>query len=471
MMAVSACCLGIDLGSTSVKVTLVDTLSKSLIFSTTETTDAEVGNTQQKSEHNVSKIMLAVGACLTRITDKNRESVKCICVSGQMHGVLLWNSEDNNSLQDIKLGVCNTTNLYTWQDKRVSDEFIMALPKPDSHQHIAAGFGCVTLFWLKKFEPELMVKYNTAGGIMDYLVTMLCGLDKPVMSHQIASGWGYFCSETMTWNTQILRDAEFPVHLLPNVVKSGSQAGTLCCEWFGIPKDTPVLAGLGDLQCSFLSGSEQGTDAVMNISTSSQVCYPVLSSEFIPPRFEVPTPISFFPFFNGQFLAVAASLNGGNSLSAFVRMLQNWFSTFGVTMDKEDIWKKLTELSTAAQGDDTSSRGLVIQPLLFGERHDPLLTGSISGATVQNISLDCVFKAVCEGLVNNLYQMMPLSKLIESGISRLVLTGSVIDRQPFVTDCVKKLYTPLPVVQRSGLDAAAGAAQVACKFLESLTSE
>lgn len=68
---------------------------------------------------------------------------------------------------------------------------------------------------------------------------------------------------------------------------------------------------------------------VMNISTSSQVCYPVLSSGFVPPRFETPTAVSYFPFFNEQFLAVAASLNGGNSLSAFVKMLQTWFSTFG----------------------------------------------------------------------------------------------------------------------------------------------
>lgn len=68
----------------------------------------------------------------------------------------------------------------------------------------------------------------------------------------------------------------------------------------------------------------------MNISTSSQVCYPVLSSGFFPPRFETPTAVSYFPFFNEQFLAVAASLNGGNSLSAFVKMLQTWFSTFGM---------------------------------------------------------------------------------------------------------------------------------------------
>ncbi|XP_045172025.2 sedoheptulokinase-like [Mercenaria mercenaria] len=480
-MATSGSCLGIDLGTTSVKVSLIDIQSKLPVFSTSEPTNADIDNEPRKSEQDVSKIMHAVCICLTRITDKNRACVKCICVSGQMHGILLWNSDLQMSLEDEKLEVRNTSNLFTWQDHRASSEYIAALPKPDSHQNKATGFGCVTLFWMAQFQPEVLVHYNTAGGIMDYLVVLLCGLDKPVMSDQIASSWGYFSSQTNTWNFQILREANFPVHVLPVVERSGSQAGTLCTEWFGIPKGTPVLAGLGDLQCSFVSGSEGETDAVINMSTSSQVCYPVLSSEFIPRRCETPSPISFFPFFNQKFLAVAASLNGGNTLSAFVKMLQNWFGSFGVALDKQDIWQKLTDLSTAKTPDgvnglstatvsDTGVKGLVIQPLLFGERHDPTLTGSVSGAHEDNLSLGCVFQAMCEGLVNNLHQMMPVSMLIESGITSLVLTGSVIDRQPYVKDYVKKLYAPLTVKEQSGIDASVGAGRIACKFLETLST-
>lgn len=202
-MTSTGCCLGIDLGSTSVKISLIEKQSKSVIFSTSETTEADIRNGPQKSEQDVFKIMQAVCTCLTRITDKNRSSVKCISVSGQMHGILLWNNEMQKLPGDETLEVVNTSTLYTWQDQRASNELIMALPKPDSHQHIASGFGCVTLFWLKECEPEMLVRFNTAGGIMDYLVTLLCGIDKPVMSEQIASSWGYFCSETMTWNTEM----------------------------------------------------------------------------------------------------------------------------------------------------------------------------------------------------------------------------------------------------------------------------
>lgn len=140
------------------------------------------------------------------------------------------------------------------------------------------------------------------------------------------------------------------------------------------------------------------------------------------------------------------------------------FTIAGVDVDKDTIWKKLTEMSVSSLG-DTGGNGLLIQPIIYGERHDPSQTGSMSGANLYNTSLDCVFKSLCEGLVNNIHQMMPLCKLIESGITRLVLTGSVVDKQPYVKEYVKKLYSPLIIEDGIGTDASFGAALVACKFL------
>lgn len=197
-------CLGMDLGSTSVKLSLVDLSSKSLVFCTSEQTNADVNKPEIRGfEQDVSKIFDAVTACLTRITDKNRSLIQSITISGQMHGVLLWDSQTQAALEESTLTASNKTNLYTWQDKRASSEFLASLPKPDSHQNISTGFGCVTLFWLQRFDQEKLVLYDSVGSIMDYLVMLLCGLDSPVMSHQIATSWGYFCSEKMSWNTEM----------------------------------------------------------------------------------------------------------------------------------------------------------------------------------------------------------------------------------------------------------------------------
>ncbi|KAH3885353.1 sedoheptulokinase-like isoform X2 [Dreissena polymorpha] len=460
-------CLGIDLGTTSVKISIIDTATKDQVFTTTEATNAYISSNDgiQGAEQSILLIMDAICACILRATDKTRSNIGCIAVSGQMHGVVLWNSEGKTPLSNTLDLASFTSNLYTWEDRRATTQFLLSLPKPDSHQPISAGFGNVTLFWLARNEPELLVKYDTAGGVMDYLTTLLCGLDKPVMSNQIACSWGYFNCQTGTWNLNILKDNGFPVHLLPVTVAGGSKVGELCADWFGIRRGTPVLSGLGDLQSSFMAASKLPNDAVMNISTSSQIGFRIDCPGFSPPKQDVPAPVSYFPYFDNGYLAVAASLNGGNILKAFVRMLQQWVGTLGLTIHEESIWLKLTEIASYPEIAEEFSRP-VIHPFLYGERYNPNLTASISGMREENSTLECIFHALCNGLVANLHQMMPLSLLIESGVERVVLTGSVISRQPHVMTCVKRTYSPLPVMLEIGAEASYGAALVAAKYLQ-----
>jgi len=42
--------------------------------------------------------------------------------------------------------------------------------------------------------------------------------------------------------------------------------------------------------------------------------------------------VEYFPYFENHFLAVAASLNGGNVLDSFVRSVFSWVSALGLTI-------------------------------------------------------------------------------------------------------------------------------------------
>jgi len=42
--------------------------------------------------------------------------------------------------------------------------------------------------------------------------------------------------------------------------------------------------------------------------------------------------VQYFPYFDNQYLAVAASLNGGNSLALFVKILQQWAHELGFSV-------------------------------------------------------------------------------------------------------------------------------------------
>lgn len=88
--------------------------------------------------------------------------------------------------------------------------------------------------------------------------------------------------------------------------------------------------GYGDTQCSVLSTLENPSDAVLNISTSAQITFVV--ENYQPPDKPANTSIEYFPYFKNQYIAIAASLNGGNTLATFVKMLQQWTMDLGFSV-------------------------------------------------------------------------------------------------------------------------------------------
>lgn len=57
--------------------------------------------------------------------------------------------------------------------------------------------------------------------------------------------------------------------------------------------------------------------------------FPVKPDDAAIDKPDVTSSIQYFPYFNGCYLAMAASLNGGNVLSHMVGMLQEWCTSFG----------------------------------------------------------------------------------------------------------------------------------------------
>ena len=68
--------------------------------------------------------------------------------------------------------------------------------------------------------------------------------------------------------------------------------------------------------------------SVLNISTSAQLAFQ-MHDAFVPPESDITSTIEYFPYFKGRYLAVAASLAGGNVMAAFVKMLQQWTHELG----------------------------------------------------------------------------------------------------------------------------------------------
>ena len=196
--------LGIDLGTTSVKVALVNASTKEIIATKSRETNASTHCDEANgNEQDADKILTALQFCVSGLSKESLTRVTKIGISGQMHGVMLWKKGDGWTRNNFgRFEVSTVSTLYTWQDGRCSPEFLAGLPEPRSHLRVASGLGCATIFWLQKNNCELLEKYDCAGTIQDYVVSMLCNCD-PVMSVQNAASWGYFDCETNSWNTDM----------------------------------------------------------------------------------------------------------------------------------------------------------------------------------------------------------------------------------------------------------------------------
>ncbi|XP_059829677.1 sedoheptulokinase isoform X2 [Hypanus sabinus] len=447
--------LGVDIGTTSVKVVLLEAESHAVVDSQTQETRAALSSPE--GQQDVGKIVSALHCCVMALPRERLGRVARIGVSGQMHGVVLWN-EEGCKWQEVEAGFTfqpgETSHLVTWQDGRCHNDFLASLPQPDSHLTLASGFGCATLFWYTRNRHQFLQNFTAAGTIQDYVVAALCGLRKPLMSAQNAASWGYFNTRCGTWNLQILTESGFPTRLLPDIMESGSVAGKTICEWCCVPEGTDVGVALGDLQCSVYCCMANKTDAVLNISTSAQLCFA------LPPNFQPPdcpnttSSVAYFPYLDGMYLAVAAALNGGNVLSSFVSMLKQWMQEFGLDVPDPTIYSQAINSALSVAHTD-----LVVEATVFGERHLPGRLGCVTNISPCNLSLGHVIRALCRGVVNNLHSMLPVQWLAESGVRRIVGSGSALARNPVLKQELEKIFT-LPIVYREMADSAVGVAMV-----------
>ncbi|KAL0821937.1 hypothetical protein ABMA28_005328 [Loxostege sticticalis] len=448
--------LGMDIGTTSVKVCVYDPATKELVAKQNKDTAANIPSDQgiEGNKQDVPKIVSAVHYCVSRLPRDVLRHVTKIGVCGQMHGVVLWKNgawekvEKDNAVIRFEATRENMSALYTWQDTRCKPEFLDSLPKPNSHLKCFSGYGCATLLWMLKHKPDKLKNFSYAGTVQDFVVAMLCELETPIMSDQNAASWGYFNTEDNEWNSEILQSIDFPVKLLPKVVKSGQFAGKLSSAWNGIPEGTPVGAALGDLQCSILATLENEQDAVLNISTSAQLAIVVKGITDLGC-----TTIEHLPYFHNNYLVVAASLNGGNVLATFVKMLQQWMLEFSFPIPQSKVWEKLIALGLEAPQTST----MKISPHLLGERHSPTAKAAVENIDLSNIQLGHVFRALCDSLIENLHVMMPKEVLSNANIRRIVGNGSGLSRNPVLQRAVEHYYS-LPLEFTSGGDAAKGAA-------------
>ncbi|KAJ4439099.1 hypothetical protein ANN_15056 [Periplaneta americana] len=153
--------LGIDIGTTSVKVCIVDPNNKQVICKQAKDTQANVPSEMgsEGNKQDVPKIISALNSCVSRLPKDHLKQVGKIGICGQMHGIMLWCNKNDKKAWDctetymgcrFEVPKENVSALYTWQDSRCDRSFLDKLPVPRCHLAACSGYGCATLFWIAK---------------------------------------------------------------------------------------------------------------------------------------------------------------------------------------------------------------------------------------------------------------------------------------------------------------------------------
>ena len=200
------------------------------------------------------------------------------------------------------------------------------------------------------------------------------------------------------------------------------------------------------------------------MSTSAQLTFVTSSRPEIKSQ-QTNKSIDYFPYLNNQFLMIAASLNGGNVLQYLITTIKKVNQQFAdVTVSESKIWDKIIELGMQflnhENDQNKKDKTLKIKPILFGERHQPDVLGSIDNISL-NVDFGELIVSFCEGLIDNIFEMMSVELMVKSGIETLIGTGSALIKNAILQKILdQKLNDKIQVIFTDGNDAHIGVAML-----------
>lgn len=231
--------IGIDLGTSGVKVALLDAHGKVIAV---ESAPLEVSRPQPLwSEQDAESWWQATDHAMQALAQQHDLSgVKAIGLSGQMHGATLLDS-DNRVLRPAIL----------WNDGR-SGEQCQELEKrvPDSRRItgnlMMPGFTAPKLLWVKQHEPQVFAQVAKVLLPKDYLRFRMSGEFASDMSD--AAGTMWLDVAQRDWSDEMLNACDLQRSQMPQLFEGNQITGTLLADvaarW-GM-QSVPLVAGGGD---------------------------------------------------------------------------------------------------------------------------------------------------------------------------------------------------------------------------------
>ena len=234
--------IGIDLGTSAVKLLLVDEGGKVVNEITKEypLSFPHPGWSEQEPADWWSAVLAGVPELISGVDAKE---VRGIGLGGQMHGLVALDKDDSVIRPAI-----------LWNDGRTAKEtdyLNEVIGRDKLSQYTAniafAGFTAPKILWMKANEPENFARISKIMLPKDYLVYKMTGVH--ATDYSDASGMLLLDVQHKRWSGEMLDICGVTEAQLPTLYESWQAVGTLkpdVAAAFGLPESVLVCAGAGD---------------------------------------------------------------------------------------------------------------------------------------------------------------------------------------------------------------------------------
>lgn len=397
--------IGVDLGTSAVKVLLVDQ-SGHVVSESAEDyplIQKKSGYSEQEPEAWVEKTLLALRK-LVESSGVSSDEIEGLSFSGQMHGLVLMDAAGDVLRPAILWNDTRTTEECRYIEEKLGPS-LLDITKNQALE----GFTLPKLLWVKKHEPEIYEK--TASFVLpkDYVRYRLTGALQMELSD--AAGTLMLDVAKKEWSQTVLEEMGIKATLCQPLVASHEYVGTLrpeVAEKVGLSSAVKVFAGGADNACGALgAGVIKEGKTMCSIGTSGVV---LTYEETGTKNFE--GKVHYFNHaVSDHFYAMGVTLSAGDSF--------NWFKKGFAENESFD------ELVSGAAKIQAGSGGLVFTPYLVGERTphaDADIRASFIGVDRSHTKAHFV-RAVLEGITFSLKESVEIFRQKGKAIPSLISIG------------------------------------------------
>lgn len=393
--------IGIDLGTSAVKLLLMDSEGKIVNIVSREYPlyFPHPGWSEQKPEDWYAQ---TIDGIKELIKDVDKSQVAGISFGGQMHGLVILDKEDNVIRPAI-----------LWNDGRTTEEtdyLNNVIGKGKLSEYTAniafAGFTAPKILWVKNKEPENFAKIAKIMLPKDYIAYKLTGVHCTDVSD--ASGMLLFDVKNRRWSQEMCDICGVSASQLAKCYESYESVGTVLPEIaaeLGIPASVKVAAGAGDNAAAAVGTGTVG-DNMCNISLGTSGTIFISSKNFGVDKFNA---LHSFAHADGSYHLMGCMLSAASC--------NKWW------MD-EIIGTK----DYAAEQKDIAKLGenhVYYLPYLMGERsphNNPNARATFIGMTMDTTRADMT-QAVLEGVAFALRDSLEVAKSLGIDLKRTKICG------------------------------------------------